>query len=257
MKSLLLTFLFFSYISLLFAQDNIVVCGVFKSNERVKVKIYEPVNGYNNACFYSNLDSNNYVLSNTDSFYFKSNTTIPTTVEVFVTTAEDVFITKSILVLFSNDSVHLQLNFINENVESIVYNGSNNEGQKLFNDINYNPVYKFQGVIERLNTLQVDTANFVNDIDNCVYNFTSRFDSLFEDLKITAQFNEYIEVVFRQILYDFVISKFLYNYKQREVLTKEQRDTIISYFYAKQPVTNKYSKSTYHSFFIYLIITIF
>ena len=252
MKYLLLILFHFSFISGLVAQDNIVVCGSFKTNEKIKIKIYEPILGYYNSSFFSSLDSNNYVQNNTDSFYFKSKTTLPVSLEVYVTSKEDVFITKSILVLFPKDSVHLFLNLINENKESIIYSGSNSAGQKLFNDIDYNPIYKIQGIIDRLNLLKTKKQNFVTDIDNCVYALTSKFDSLYKKLKITEQFNDFTKVAITQLLYDFVIKNFLFNYKQREIFTKVERDKIINSFYIKQPLINGYSKSVYNSFFYWL-----
>lgn len=249
MKYLSLIIFYFLFASTLFAQNDIVLCGSFKANKNIKIKIFEPINGYYNASFYSKFDSNNYVMSNKDSFYFKLKTTLPISLEMYITSIEDVFIAKSIIILFPKDSVHLFLNIIDENKDLISYTGSNQIGQKLLNDIDFNPVYKFQGVIDRLNLLKDKKENFISDIDKCVYNLTSKFDLLYKEVKITKQFSEYCKVVITQLLYDFVINKFLYNYKQREVFTKAERDKIINYFYIRQPVTNVFSKSAYNSYF--------
>lgn len=247
----LLTFLIFNllFTNTIYSQRNSIVCGTFKADQKIKIKIFEPVNEYFNSAFYSNSNDNNYIINSSDSFYYKIKNPAPATLMVYITTDDDIFITKSILALFQKDSIHLSMNLINENQESILYSGSNALGHKLFNDINYNPVFKFQDIIDRLNNLKNNKNNFIQDIDKYVFRLVNRFDTLLFKSQITKEFRDFNKTALTQLLYGFVIRKFLFNYKQREVFTKEERDSIIFNFYTKQPVSDMYAKSTMDSYF--------
>lgn len=91
--------------------------------------------------------------------------------------------------------------------------------------------------------------SFVADIDACVRYWTMKFDSLYQDNKISKAFYDYNEVAFAQFSYNTVIEKLLGNYKRREVFTKRERDDIVTYFYAKYPATNKYLKAMFNAYF--------
>ena len=248
MKLFLLISFYFYFASSTYSQNRIVLCGSFTSNQKIKIKIFEPVNEYFNMCFYAENNTNTYIISDKDSFYYKSNTLLPLSLSLYITGIDDIFIAKSIIVLFPNDSVHLSIDLNKEIKEAIVYEGSNALGQKLFNDINFNPIYKFQDLIARLNNLKNSKNGFIQDINKYISKFTKQFDSLYLHSDITKEFSVYNKVVFTQLSYDFVISKFLYNYKQREALTKTERDSIVAYFYSKQPISHIYAKSSFNSY---------
>ena len=236
-----------------FSQNNVIVCGKFSPHINIKIKIYEPILGYYNMAFYSMQKPNNYIVNDLDSFYFKSKTDSAVTIRCYITDAKDIFITKSEIVLFPNDSVHLNIDLDKDIRKSITYTGSNAAGQKLFNDINYDPVFKYQKVTDRLHVLSPDNkVSFTKDIDACIQNWTTKFDTLNKEKKISGAFYDYIQVVFAQLLYDIVIEKLLGNYKRKEVFTKQERDNIISYFYSRYPVSNNYSKSIFNSYFYIL-----
>lgn len=236
-----------------FSQKTVIVCGKFTPHINIKIKIYEPILGYYNMSFYSTCNPNNYIVNNLDSFYFKSKIDSAVTIRCYITNDKDIFITKSEIVLFPNDSVHLNIDLDKDIRESIKYTGSNALGQKLFNDINYDPIFKYQKVINRLHVLSPDNkGSFTKDIDACIQNWTTKFDTLNKENKISKAFYDYIQVAFGQLLYDIVIEKLLGNYKIKEVFTKQERNNIISYFYSKYPVSNNYSKSIFNSYFYIL-----
>lgn len=243
--------IFFDFVG--FSQTNVIVCGRLVSKVKLKVKIYEPINGYYNMSFFSTLNPNNYIVNGQDSFHFKSKIDSAVTIRCYITDDKDIFITKSEIVLFPHDSVHLNIDLEKDLRESITYTGSNAAGQKLFNDINYDPVFKYQKVIDRLNSLTASNKDsFIKDIDACILNWTIKFDTLYIDKKITKEFYYYNKVAFAQLLYDIVIEKLLGNYKRKEVFTKQERNNIMSYFYSKHPVSHKYSKSIFNSYFYIL-----
>lgn len=250
MKKIFLTvFIILLYI-IGFSQNNVIVCGKFASHLKFKVKIYEPINGYYNMSFYSTCNPNNYIVNNLDSFYFKSRIDSAVTIRCYITNDKDIFITKSEIVLFPKDSVHLNIDLDKDIKESITYTGSNAAGQKLFNDINYDPLLKYQKVIDRLSVLHADNKDsFTKDIDSYVQNWVMKFDILNTENKISKGFYDYMKVAFAQLLYDIVIEKLLGAYKRKEVFTKKERDNIISDFYSKHPISNNYSKSIFNSYF--------
>lgn len=236
-----------------FSQKEVTICGTFISPVKLKVKFFEPVNGYYNMSFYSNSLSNNYINNNLDSFSFKTKIDSPVTVRCYVTDEKDIFITKSEIVIFPGDSIHLRINLEKKIDKAIQYNGSNSEGHALFNAINYSPVFKYQKVLDRLDTLSLINKNtFKQDINEYINDFTDQFENLYKQNRISKSFFEYYKVAFKQLLYDIVIEKFLGNYKRREVFTKVERDNIISDFYKEQPVSNSYSKSIFNSYFYIL-----
>jgi thiol-disulfide isomerase/thioredoxin len=232
------------------SQSKVVICGKFTAPVKIKVQMYEPIYGYDNMSFYSTYSPNNHIVNNSDSFYFKSIIDSAVTITCYITDDKDIFLTKAELVLFPKDSIHLDIDLNKKKREEIVYTGSNAAGQYLFNDINYDPVFKYQKVFDRLRVLSPENkASFVKDIDACVQHWTMKFDSLYKDNKISKAFYDYNKVAFAQFSYNTVIEKLLGNYKKREVFTKQERDDIIAYFYAKYPVTNKYLKSMFVAFF--------
>jgi len=247
MKTLAVLF-FTIFFSVKCFSERTVVCGLLKTKQRVTIRIYEPVHGYENSSFYKG-KTNISFSPNSDSFHYILSSKNPAAITFYITNEDGMYITKSILALFPNDSVHLTIDLGNDDSQLFIYTGSNALGHKLFNDINDDPIFKFKGVITSLNNLKNNTHHFIEEIDNCISGFTKRFDSLLIKSQITRQFNGFNKITFSQLLYGFVINKFLFNYKQREVFTKKERDSIVSSFYTKQPVSDPAVKSTYNSFF--------
>jgi thiol-disulfide isomerase/thioredoxin len=228
-----------------FAGNEIIITGRFVANEAIKIKVYEPVNGYFNVAHFST--NENCIINNSDSFYYKTESNTPITLLVYITTLKNIFVEKSIIIAFPKDSIHINMLLTDVNINSLQYAGSNADGQKLMNDIEYEPISKYLPIFEILNRLEKNKPNFINKTNETISLTTKRFDSLFQKKLITKEFKEYYNVMFTQQLYEQIISKLLNNYTQREVFTKEERDSIIACFFSKQPVSNPYCKSTFNS----------
>ncbi len=245
MKTLKLFLLFFAIHYTSFAGSEIIITGRFVANEEIKINIYEPVNGYFNSSHFATND--NCIINNSDSFYYKTEAKTPITLLLYITTLKNIFVGRSIIIAFPKDSIHINMMLTEVNVNSLQYAGSNAEGQKLMNDIEYEPISKYLPIFEILNRLKESKLNFISKTNETINLTTKRFDSLFQKKLIKKEFKEYYEVMFTQQLYEQIISKLLNNYTQREVFTKWERDSIIDYFFFKQPISNLYCKSTFNS----------
>jgi thiol-disulfide isomerase/thioredoxin len=245
MKIAIIYLLFFAFNSFAIAGNGVIITGRFLANEAIKIEIYEPIYGYFNT---SHISTNeNCRVINSDSFYYKSETDAPVTLLVFITSKKEVPIEKSIIIAFPGDSIHITMDLTDIGINSLQYGGSNAIGQKLMNDIEYEPVSKYLPIFELLKWIKENKLDFISKTNEIIYNTTRKFDSLYQKRIVTAEFTEYYKVMFTQQLYEQIISKFLYNYRQREVFTKNERDSIIAAFFKMQPVTHPYCKSTYNS----------
>jgi len=240
---LFLSFLAINYAS--FARNEIIITGKFTAIEEIKIKIYEPVNGYFNAAHFTTVE--NCIINDSDSFYYKTESNTAITLLVYITTLKNIFVEKSIIIAFPKDSIHIQMMLTHVNINSLQYTGSNAAGQKLMNEIEYEPVSKYLPIFEVLNRLKENRLNFIDKTGEIINLTNNRFDSLCQNKLITNEFKEYHEVMFTQQLYEQIISKFLNNYTHREFFTKQERDSIIACFFSKQPISNQYCKSSFNS----------
>ena len=106
---------------------DIVVCGSYTASQKLHIKIYEPVNSYYNTGFFSFKSPDRFSILGTDSFYYRVSSATPITLLIFVTDSSENYLTKSMVVLFPDDSIHLKMDLVNESPESILYSGSNAE----------------------------------------------------------------------------------------------------------------------------------
>lgn len=248
MRVIILIFILFNCLYLV-GQTKSTICGTFTPNTKILLHIYEPLNGYYNMSSVDLKDENSLLIPNTDSFYFSTIQKSAATYLVYISTEEKVFLTKCVLVLFPGDSVHLNIDLVDENKNGILYGGSNWEGQLLFNNIDYDPVYKYRPLIDKMNRLSSNLNNFKIFIDDHISNLVGDFNSLFKQKQISAEYLSYTTTTFSQLMYSFVADKFLLAYKQREVFTKLQRDSLLQYFFTKEPPSDPYLKSSYNSYF--------
>ena len=227
---------------------DIIVCGSYISNQKLHIKIYEPVYSYYNTGFFSFKSPERFSIPGTDSFYFRASYLTPVTLVIHFSDSSDNFITKSIVVLFPNDSVHLKLDLVHEFPESIFYSGSNAEGQRLYNRIDYVPVDKFKPFMELLDSLDQNKEGLFEKVNARLANLTSGFDSLYLEKKISSEFRDFQKVTFTHLAYHYIIFRFLMQYKEREILSKETRDQFIDLCYEKLPVINPYLKYSYNAY---------
>lgn len=246
MKYLLPIFIFLLVLPEKTIANYTSICGTFSKEKRVKIKIFSPVNGYYNQ--FSISDTQHlYVIA--DSFHFHTTIENPSTILLYVTDDENNFLTKAVLILFPGDSINLKINLEIDDKAAILYSGDNSAGQKLFNDLDYNPVSKYLPLIDILKN--VDKEIFVQQIDTVTASLSSKFDSLLAITSISHAYSNYAKKSYIILLHDFIISKLLNASHGTAVFSKAERDAIIENLYKKVPIDNNI-KTSYNSF-LYLL----
>ncbi len=220
-------------------QSKSVVCGKIKSSEDFIVHIYEPVNGFYNMVFFDSTKKNSVLINGKDSIFKAINIDKPAFVTVYFTTGQNEFISRSDILLFPGDSVHLYFDLDSNNQNSTIYSGDNWSGQKLFNEINYYPYNKFIPVFDALDKLPENKETLVNEIKEIALKLKSRFDSLQSRDLITEGFDTYIGLYFRSSIYNQAINSLLRKAPKQNILSKGKKDSIISALFTIQPATDK------------------
>jgi thiol-disulfide isomerase/thioredoxin len=248
--ALLLSFLVMNAIK---ANQVGIVCGKYRSESKIIIKIYEPINDYYKQFFLNTLKSTGNLLLISDSFYFKTTLQEPATFLLYITDDDKNFLTKAVLILFPGDSLNLKIYLDNENAQGITFSGSNSQGHKLFNDLNYNPVDKYRTIMNIFGNQKQDKKIFLSQIDSVVSSLNGKFDFLFEQSRISSAFSNYAKKSYTLMLYHFVIGNILYKYKQRAFFSKAERDSIVEYFYSKLPVSDSNRLHTTYNSILYII----
>jgi thiol-disulfide isomerase/thioredoxin len=217
------------------AQKRTVICGAVKANGKFIVNLYEPINGYYNS-FYDDTTATNSVLVNGRDSIFKA---VKIDRAAFYcirfTDERGVFMNRIDVLMLPGDSLNLHFDLRLGNPAWVRYKGTNAAGQFLFNQINYAPYDKFVPVLTALSKLPVNRSTFIAEINNCVSNVMSRFDTLKTSGQISPKFRETMQLCFKLIFYEQVIDKFTGNYKQRDVINKAERDSILDVLTAQMP----------------------
>jgi thiol-disulfide isomerase/thioredoxin len=231
------------------AQLKTIVCGNIISQEKFLINFYEPINGYYNIAFFDTTNQNISLVKGTDSVYKSFQLENPSFVEVYFKKSNGQFITLCDLLLFPGDSLHINCDLSFDNPNSFVYSGSNAMGQKLFNEINFQPYTKFIPVFDALDRLPSNKNTIVKEIDSIVYSLVSRFDTLRQKKLVTDEFVQYITICAKYLFYNEVINKFLRPGKKTEVITKAERDSITGIFFNHLNPADTRLKSLYLSNF--------
>lgn len=233
----------------IFSQKTSIICGKVKSADKFIIHFYEPINGFHNVSFLDTSKLNNTLINGVDSIYKIINADQPSFVNIYFTTENKEFITRSDVLISPGDSLHIECDLTSNDSHSIIYTGSNAMGQKLFNEINFQPYNKFIPVFDALDKLPNNKNTFIEEIDSIARSITKRFDSLHEQSLVTDKFVEYMDICVRAFFYNEVIKKFLSDSKRRDVISKGKRDSIMSNFFSKQPATDSRLKGLYLSTF--------
>ena len=232
-----------------FAQTNSIVCGKIISNEKFFINFYEPINGYYNLAFFDTTKQNSSLINGTDSVYKSFNLQNPSFVKVYFKDSKNQFLTLCDLLLFPGDSLHINFDLSIDNPNSFVYSGSNAMGQKLFNEINFQPYNKFIPVFDVLDKLPSNKNTIVAEIDSVASSLVGRFDTLRQKKLVTDEFVQYLTIGVKTLFYNEVINKFLRPGKKREVITKAERDSITRIFFNHQNAADKKLMALYLSNF--------
>ena len=227
------------------AQNNTLVCGKVKSDKKYLINFYEPINGFYNLAFFDSSKQNGAIINGTDSFYKSLSLTKPAFVNIYFRDENEQFITRNEVLLFPGDSLHLSIDLSVDSPNSTKYAGDNAKGQQLFNEINFQPYNKFIPIFDALDRLPGNAKTLTNEIDSIISSIINRFDTLQISSKVTKAYVEYLHVTFKGLFYRIVIDKFLRAGKKREVVKKQQRDSIIDEFYRRQPPTDERLKALY------------
>jgi thiol-disulfide isomerase/thioredoxin len=238
----LILVILFALLNETMANSITTICGKFSKEKKIKLKIFQPVNGYYNQFF---MDEKQDFYISSDSFHYQINISEPATFLLRVTDEENNFLTKAVLILFAGDSLHLEIESLNDDVNAMHYSGDNSKGQKLFNDLEYDPVSKYIPLIEIFKNSE--KYKFVLQVDSVTQNLTSKFDSLLAKFCITIEYSNYAKKSFTQLMYDFIIRKLVNNSLGIGVFTKKEKDSIIEILYKKLPIDSTI-KTSYNSF---------
>ncbi|MEO6233367.1 MAG: redoxin family protein [Ferruginibacter sp.] len=233
--AILFSFLFFQS----YTQNHSVICGKVKSGGKYLINFYEPINGFYNLAFFDSTKQNSSLTNTADSFYKSISLVNPSFVNVYFRDQNEKFITRTDLLLFPGDSLHLDINLDVDNPTAFSYEGSNASGQKLFNEINYQPYDKFVPIFDALDKLPGNKEKLAEEIEDVVSILIKRFDTLQTEAKVSSQYIQYMQISFRTLFSYIVIDKFLRPGKKREILSKLERDEIIDTLYKGQPPTDK------------------
>lgn len=221
-----------------FSQKTAIICGKIKSTQKFILHIYEPIHGYNNIVSFDTAKENSFLVNGIDSFYKVVEIDNPSFVKIYFTNQNKNFITLSDLLLFQGDSVHVNFDLKEDTPNSAEYSGSNATGQKLFNEINFQPINKYIPIYDILDELPGNKTSFISEIDSLVSNTINRFDSLRNNSYCSAAFAESMGACFRELLYNEVIRRFFYSSKIKELLAKTERDSIVEQLYKQQDPTD-------------------
>jgi len=243
------TFIFFFILICIrsVGQKKTVICGSIKSSEKFILHFYEPLNGYYNSVFFDTTKVNSSLVNGIDSFYKVINIDVPSFIKIYFTTEDEIFITAKEVLLFPSDSLNVAFDITIGSQNSAMYSGSNAAAQKLFNEINSQPINKFLPVYDLLDRLPENKNTLVNETDTIVLSFIKRFDTLQMNSMCSKSYVEYMKITFKAFIYNEVIRKFLAPIKKREVISKQTRDLIISALFAQQSPTDKRLKGLYIS----------
>lgn len=231
-----------------YCQKNTILCGKVTSDKPFIIQIFEPLNGYHNITYIDTLPVNNALINAKDSIYKSIKISSPTFINILFKYSDTEFINRADVLIFPGDSVNMHFNLNIQNLTWIDFKGSNAAGQKLFNEINYEPYPKFIPIFEALNRLPKNSNSFIKEIDNAVAKNANLFNALSNKGLVSMQFAKTMEKCFKMLFYGQVISKFISDYPQREVLNKNKRDSIVEVFTSRLPGTDTLLKGLYNSY---------
>ncbi len=228
------------------AQKRTIICGKVKSSEKFIINILEPTNGYYNLYYVDTFKKNNLLVGK-DSIYKPVKLDNPAFFCIRFTDENKNFISRFDVLLFPGDSLNLHFDLNISGPDCAKYKGSNASGQALFNAINYQPADKFIPVLNGLNGLPANKNTFVKEINDDVSQIAARFALLKSKGLVSPEFVDLMQLNFRALFYAVVIDKFIGNYKQREVISKSERDSILDELTIQLPGTNGRLKGLYNS----------
>lgn len=226
-----------------------IICGKINPSGKFIINIYEPIYGYYNIAFLDTSSLNSSLINHNDSIFKSINIDHPSFITIYFRNENKEFLTRSEVLLFPGDSIHFNFDLNHSGANAIKYGGSNAMGQKLFNEINFEPYNKFIPVFETLDKLPENKNTFIQEIENIVLSMKSRFDSLQKKFLITKSFVGYMDICFKALIYDQVVVKFLRESKKSNIINRGEKDSIISALYKNQPPNDKRLKGLYATYF--------
>lgn len=126
---LLLIIIFFFFFKNMQALNTSIIFGTIKSSGKFNVNIYKPVFGFNNLAFFDSSASNSCLINGTDSIREIININYPSFITIYFRDEKKQFITRSDILLFPGDSIHLNFDLNHYGFNSIIYGGNNSMGQ--------------------------------------------------------------------------------------------------------------------------------
>ncbi len=219
------------------SQTKAIITATVITNDNYIVNICEPINGYHNINNIETKEIDNVPLS-------KSNTHIkkeifiekPSVISIiFLNAKASEFINRCELLLMPGDSVNIEFNLQIDNPKWAKYTGSNAEGHKLFNKINYVPIEKYSEIFKMSDQFIKDKNEnlFLRNIVNVVNTYANQFDSLFKKNLITKRYKYFMDLNFTLLLYEDVCNKLTRFSKANGRIPKMRRKYIIEKLFEK------------------------
>lgn len=248
---------FFLIINLTFFQlvvksqtKAIITASVITTNDYI-VNICEPINGYYNIENIVTKKNDNMPLSKTNKhikkeIFIERSSVISV---IFLNAQRTEFINRCELLLMPGDSINIEFNLQIDGPQWAKYTGSNAEGHKLFNKINYVPIEKFTGIFNALNQFTKDKNEkfYFENIENVLSSYSNQFDSLLKRNLITKSYKYFMDLNFKILLFEEAGSKLLRYSNGSSSIPFETRKNIIEKFFEMTPATNIEINSLYLS----------
>lgn len=238
MKVIFAFFVLILITSCSFGQKRTVICGKVKFDKKFIAHIFDPINNYYVSFNVDATAPNSVLVNGKDSIYKEIKIDRPTFINVLFETENKNFINRTDVLVFPGDSLNLNFDLSIGNSNWVRYGGANAAGQKLFNEINYYPGAKFGPFFEILNRLPENRMTVIKEIDDYISETKNRFVALKPNGKISQRFIDTLAICFKAIFYGELINKLINNYKQRDAISKEQRDSILQTVAALLPANN-------------------
>ncbi len=190
----------------------VITASVITTND-YSVNFYEPINGYYNIDNIETKKIDNIPLRKSNNLIHKEIfIERPSVISIiFMNAQKTEFINRCELLLMPGDSINIDFNLQIDSPKWAKYTGSNAQGHKLFNKINYVPIEKFTGVINTLNQFIKDKNEklFFGNLENAVNAYSNQFDSLLKRNLITKQYKYFMDLNFKTLLFEEVCSKLM------------------------------------------------
>jgi thiol-disulfide isomerase/thioredoxin len=234
---LILTLTFSIYNKQLFSQA--ILFAKVKSSNNFIVNIYEPINGFYSSCLIDTTPITSKLIGGMDSIHKVIKIEKPSFIDIIFSDSMGHSMKRSSILMFSGDSVCLDVNLNENDSEWIAYSGNNAAGHTLFTKINRNPYDKFIPLFEILKSLPKEKDSFLFNIDNVIDKMIKSFSDLKLNDRISDKYLQYMTATLKMNMYEIIIFHLFGNYKESNIFSNFEKYKIANIIFDKQYPLNK------------------